>query len=43
MKQIFTGKQMKTVDDYTIKNIGIPGIVLMERAKTLCGFSYYGK
>ena len=35
MKQIFTGKQMKTVDDYTIKNIGIPGIVLMERA-ALC-------
>lgn len=32
MRHIFTGKQMKTVDDYTIKNIGIPGIVLMERA-----------
>lgn len=32
MRHIFTGKQMKTVDDYTIKNIGVPGIVLMERA-----------
>lgn len=35
MRHIFTGKQMKTVDNYTIKNIGIPGIVLMERA-ALC-------
>lgn len=32
MKYILTGKQMKTVDSYTIDNIGIPGIVLMERA-----------
>lgn len=32
MKYILTGKQMKTVDGYTIDNIGIPGIVLMERA-----------
>ena len=32
MKQILTGKQMKAVDSYTIGNIGIPGIVLMERA-----------
>lgn len=35
MRYIFTGKQMKTVDDFTIKNIGIPSIVLMERA-ALC-------
>lgn len=32
MKYILTGKQMKTVDGYTINHIGIPGIVLMERA-----------
>lgn len=32
MKYILTGKQMKAVDNYTIDNIGIPGIVLMERA-----------
>lgn len=32
MKQILTGKQMKAVDADTINNIGIPGIVLMERA-----------
>lgn len=32
MKYILTGKQMKAVDSHTINDIGIPGIVLMERA-----------
>ena len=32
MKYILTGKQMKDTDRHTIDNIGIPGIVLMERA-----------
>ena len=32
MKYILTGKQMKSVDSHTINDIGIPGIVLMERA-----------
>ena len=32
MNYILTGKQMKDVDKYTIDNIGVPGIVLMERA-----------
>lgn len=32
MKYILTGKQMKAVDSHTMNEIGIPGIVLMERA-----------
>ena len=32
MKQIVTGGQMKLLDDYTIRKIGIPSLVLMERA-----------
>ncbi len=35
MKYIVTGKDMKKVDDYTINKIGIPSLVLMERA-ALC-------
>ena len=32
MKSILTGNEMKSIDKNTIENIGIPGIVLMERA-----------
>lgn len=32
MKYIFSGENMKKVDQYTINNIGIPSMVLMERA-----------
>ncbi|MBE5963795.1 MAG: NAD(P)H-hydrate dehydratase [Lachnospira sp.] len=32
MKYILDAKQMKAVDDYSIKKIGIPSVVLMERA-----------
>lgn len=32
MEQIVTGSQMKALDDATIENIGIPSLVLMERA-----------
>ena len=32
MKQILSGKQMKSVDEYTINELGIPSLVLMERA-----------
>lgn len=32
MKYILTGKQMREADEFTIKNIGIPSMVLMERA-----------
>lgn len=32
MKYILTGSQMKAVDSYTIEKIGIPSLVLMERA-----------
>lgn len=32
MKNIVSGTEMKKVDSYTINNIGIPSIVLMERA-----------
>lgn len=32
MKRVLTAEQMKKVDEYTIKNIGIESIVLMERA-----------
>lgn len=32
MKLIVNSKQMKEIDQHTIENIGIPGIVLMERA-----------
>lgn len=32
MKQIVTGGQMKLLDEYTIHEIGIPSLVLMERA-----------
>ena len=32
MDRVISGKAMKKVDTYTIKNIGIPSMVLMERA-----------
>ena len=32
MKQIVTGGQMKLLDEYTIHEIGVPSLVLMERA-----------
>ena len=32
MKQIVTGGQMKLLDSYTIEKMGIPSLVLMERA-----------
>lgn len=32
MRYLVTGKQMKQVDQYTIQTIGIPSLVLMERA-----------
>lgn len=32
MRQLVTGGQMKAIDQYTIQNIGIPSLVLMERA-----------
>lgn len=32
MKYLVTGEQMKAVDKYTIETIGIPSLVLMERA-----------
>ena len=32
MKRVVTGKEMKMIDSYTIQNIGIPSLVLMERA-----------
>lgn len=36
MKYIVTGKQMQKADQYTINTIGIPSIVLMERAALKC-------
>ena len=32
MRYLVTGKQMKEIDRYTIETIGIPSLVLMERA-----------
>ena len=32
MRMLVTGKQMKAIDAYTIRTIGIPSLVLMERA-----------
>lgn len=32
MRYLATGEQMKAVDRYTIENVGIPSLVLMERA-----------
>ena len=32
MRFVVTGKEMKNIDNYTIQNIGIPSLVLMERA-----------
>lgn len=32
MKAVVTGKQMKAIDTYTIQELGIPSLVLMERA-----------
>ena len=32
MKHIVTAEQMRARDNYTIKNLGIPSAVLMERA-----------
>lgn len=36
MKRIITGSEMATFDKYTINNIGIPSLVLMERAALSC-------
>ena len=38
MKPILSGKQMKIVDNYTIDKLGIPSLVLMERA-ALCVYN----
>ena len=32
MRYLVTGGQMKAVDRYTIRTVGIPSLVLMERA-----------
>ena len=32
MRTLVTGRKMKEIDAYTIENIGIPSMVLMERA-----------
>ncbi len=32
MRYVTTGKQMKEIDRYTMEEIGIPSMVLMERA-----------
>ena len=32
MKHVITGSEMKNIDRYTIEEIGIPSLVLMERA-----------
>lgn len=32
MRMLVTGKQMKAIDAYTIHAIGVPSLVLMERA-----------
>ena len=32
MKAVVTGNEMKAIDTYTIREIGIPSLVLMERA-----------
>ena len=44
MRMLVTGKQMKAIDAYTIHTIGIPSLVLMERAalkwprqRSVCG------
>ena len=32
MKTVVTGSEMKAIDTYTIQELGIPSLVLMERA-----------
>ena len=32
MRYLVTGRQMKAIDQYTIQTVGIPSVVLMERA-----------
>ena len=32
MKTVLTGREMKAIDTYTIQKLGIPSLVLMERA-----------
>ena len=32
MEYLVTGKEMQAYDNYTIEHIGIPALVLMERA-----------
>ena len=32
MRRLVTGKQMKEIDGYAIRKVGIPSLVLMERA-----------
>ena len=32
MRTLVTGKQMKFIDSWTIETVGIPSLVLMERA-----------
>lgn len=32
MKTVVTGREMKAIDTYTIQTLGIPSLVLMERA-----------
>ena len=36
MKEIVTCSQMKALDNHTIKEMGIPSCVLMERAALKC-------
>jgi NAD(P)H-hydrate epimerase len=43
MKRVVYGNQMQAVDHYTIKEIGIPSLVLMERAAYGCVESIEGK
>lgn len=43
MERVLTGKQSKFIDEYTIKNIKIPSIVLMERASYEISRDIYNK
>ena len=40
MKKLMNGAQMKMIDTYSIQEVGIPSLVLMERA-ALCVQSLY--
>ena len=36
MRRLVTGKQMKEIDAHAIQEVGIPSMVLMERAALAC-------